>query len=121
MTAKALFMSDGLLNNIIRLEKNIQAEVDNEQKRASEWQARELLALQGAFAAAKAGEEQRFQQRLAEREEELRHEGAAIEAAALTWSQRLEMLSEATLRSVLKRHLATILPGGDYDHPHGQS
>ena len=39
-------MTDGLLENIIHLEKQIQASVSAEQVRAEQWQERELAALQ---------------------------------------------------------------------------
>ncbi|MGW8313465.1 MAG: hypothetical protein ACWGOL_09570 [Desulfuromonadales bacterium] len=113
-------MTDGLLDNIILLEKIIQAEVAREQVRAEDWRALELSALQGSLITAQAEENQRCQQQLAEKKEELLREQAAVEAASLAWCQLLTNLDEATLISVLRRHMATILPGGDHDHPHGQ-
>lgn len=113
-------MTDGLLNNIIQLEKSIQAEVADEQQRATDWQARELAALEAELAAAQAGEEERGRQLLAENKAALQREGAALEEAASAWCERLSKLDETTLHAALKRHLAAILPGGDHDHPHGQ-
>ena len=43
---KWLVMADGLLENIIQLEKQIQASVAAEQVRAEQWQERELAALE---------------------------------------------------------------------------
>ena len=114
-------MSDGLLTSIIQLEKQIQAEVAGEQERADEWQQRELATLEQSFAAANAGEKDNYQQQLAEKRLAIENEGAALEATSADWCERLRNLEEATLRELLRRHLAEILPGGEYDHPHGQS
>jgi hypothetical protein len=113
-------MTDELLNNIIQLEKVIQAEVAEEQARATAWQIRELSALQEALAAARKEEELHCRQLLAEKKSSLLREGAAIEEAVAAWCERLTSLEEAILQDVLKRHLVIILPGGEHDHPHGQ-
>jgi len=113
-------MTDGLLKNIIQLEKSIQTEVAAEQTRADEWQKRELAALQSSFTEAQATERERCRQRLTEKKTGLLREGAALEADSAAWCQSLSSLDNATLRDLLKRHLAAILPGGDHDHPHGQ-
>jgi hypothetical protein len=114
-------MTDGLLNNIIELEKRIQSEVAAEQARAEEWQVRELAGLQSYCAETRMVEEASCREALAEQEVQLKGEGAALEESASNWCQRLSALNDEMLRDVLKRHLAAILPGGDYDHPHGQS
>lgn len=114
-------MTDGLLENIIQLEKRIQLEVSAERARAEEWQQRELAAIDSSFAKALTAEELRSKQALVETRAALQSEGAALEAASTAWCQRLSQLDEVTLRGVLKRHLAVILPGGDHDHPDGQS
>ena len=114
-------MTDGLLENIIQLEKRIQSEVAAEQVHAEEWQQRELTVIESSFSEALADEEERCKQVLADKKAALQSEGAALEATTSAWCQRLSELDDATLRDVLKRHLATILPGGDHDHPHGQS
>ena len=113
-------MTDGLLESIIHLEKRIQADVADEQARACAWQQRELAALEASFAANQTNEEVSYQQQLAKKQVEVEQEGTALEAASSTWCQRLRNLEEATLRELLKRHLAVLLPGGEYDHPHGQ-
>jgi len=114
-------MTDGLLDNIIKLEKRIQAEVTAEQTRAEEWQARELATLLSECAETRTIEEARCRGLLAEQEEQLKGEGTALEEATSAWCQRLLALNAEVLHDVLKQHLAAILPGGDYDHPHGQS
>lgn len=113
-------MTDGLLENIIQLEKRIQIEVAAEQTRADEWQERELAALQSSFTEAQGTEKERCRGIMAEKKTGLIREGAALEADSSAWCQRLSNLDNATLRDVLKRHLAAILPGGNHDHPHGQ-
>jgi hypothetical protein len=114
-------MTDGLLDNIIELEKRIQSEVAAEQTRAEEWHVLELTGLQSRCAEGRIIEEARRRDALAEQEVQLKGEGAALEESASDWCQRLLALNDEMLRDVLKRHLAAILPGGDYDHPHGQS
>jgi hypothetical protein len=113
-------MTDGLLETIIQLEKRIQADAAEEQARAEAWQTRELAALQTAIAEAHTDREQRYRQLLDARKAELLREGAAMEAAASAWCERMASLDERCLHDVLERHLAAILPGGDNDHPHGQ-
>lgn len=114
-------MTDGLLQSIIQLEKHIQAEAVAEHARAEEWQQRELAAMESTFAAAMTAEKQRGRQMLAAKKVELKKKGAALESASSAWCQRLSDLDDATLQATLKQHLKAILPGGDHDHPHGQS
>ena len=118
-------MTDGLLENIIQLEKRIQAEVAAEQARANEWQQRELTTLQDAFTAAKTAEKERCLQSLAKEKSAILREGEALETASDAWCQRLSNLDNARLHDLLKQHLTAILPdgettGGDHDHPHGE-
>jgi len=113
-------MTDGLLENIIQLEKQVQANVAAERARAEQWQKRELAALETSLVAERSATEEQREQVLKEKKAALLREGADLEAAAKDWCQRLETLEETTLENVLKRHLAVVLPGGDHDHPHGQ-
>ena len=113
-------MTDGLLENIIQLEKQIQANVAAEQVRAEQWQKRELAALEISLLAERAATEKRRKQLLSEKKAALLREAAEIEAAAEDWCQRLAILDDTVLEEVLQRHLAGVLPGGDHDHPHGQ-
>ena len=113
-------MTDGLLENIIHLEKQIQANVAAEQVRAEEWQKRELAALETSFFTEQSTTEERLKQILTEKKAALLREGSALETEAKDWCHRLEKLDDSTLEDVLKRHLAGVLPGGDHDHPHGQ-
>ena len=113
-------MTDGLLEEIIALEKQIQAGVSAEQLRAERWRKRELAALESALVAERAATEEWRKRTLAEKKDALLREGADLEAAAKAWCLRLEQLDDAVLRYVLRRHLASVLPGGDHDHPHGQ-
>jgi urease accessory protein UreE len=114
-------MTDGLLENIIQLEKQIQANVAAEQARAGEWQERELAALESSLTEARIATEAQREQALAKRKAQLLREGDELEATAADWCGRLANLDDSTLEAVLKRHLAAVLPGGDHDHPHGQS
>jgi hypothetical protein len=114
-------MTDRLLQSIIQLEKHIQTEAAAEHARADEWQQRELAAMESSFAAVLTAEQERGRQMLAEKKAELKSKGAALESASSAWCQRLLDLDDAKLQDALKQHLAAILPGGDHDHPHGQS
>jgi len=114
-------MTDGLLQSIIQLEKHIQAEAAAEHARAEEWQQRELAAMESSFAATLTAEKERGRQMLAAKKSELKSKSAALVSASSAWCQRLLDLDDATLQDALKQHLAAILPGGDHDHPHGQS
>ena len=114
-------MTDGLLENIIQLEKQIQAEVAEEQERAKTWQERELAQLDQKLETARANEEERCRQTLTEQNTAVHQDVAKIKAETDAWCKRLAELDDATLSRVLKRKLAAILPGGDHDHPHGQS
>ena len=60
-------MTDGLLENIIHLEKQIQANVAAEQVRAEEWQKRELAALETSLFTARSTTEERLKQTLTEK------------------------------------------------------
>lgn len=114
-------MTDGLLESIIQLEKRIQAEVAAEQALAEQWQQRELAALEDSFTLAQTAELERSRQMLAKKKAEFQSKGASLESASSAWSRRLTTFDDARLHMALKRHLAAILPGGDHDHPHGQS
>jgi hypothetical protein len=113
-------MSDGLLENIIQLEKSIQTEVDREQLRAEEWQSREMANLETVLAGAKEEMAQHRSQRLAKTKSELEREGTKLQAEAEAWCKRLESLDDSVLRAILRSHLAVILPEDDHDHPHGE-
>ena len=114
-------MTDGLLENIIHLEKQIQANVADEQVRAGQWQERELATLESTLVETRTAIEKQRKQALIKKKAQLLGEGAGLEAAAKDWCKCLETLDDSTLEEVLKRHLAGVLPGGDHDHPHGQS
>ena len=114
-------MTDGLLENIIQLEKQIQAEVAKEQERAKSWQQRELAQLDLEFEAAQANEEERCRQILTEQNAAVHQNVEEIKAETEAWCKRIAALDDETLSKVLQRKLAAILPGGDHDHPHGQS
>jgi len=113
-------MTDGLLQNIIELEKQIQAEVAAEQVRAEQWRERELAELENSLAASKAATDEHRKQALEAGRTAFLEEGAAIEARTKSWCEQMEKLDERVVRDILRRHLAGILPGGDHDHPHGQ-
>lgn len=114
-------MTDGLLESIIQQEKRIQVEVAAEQARAEEWQQRELTAIESTFAATLTAENEHGQRMLDAKKTSLERQGVDLESASSAWCRSLLDLDEATLNDTLERHLAAILPGGDHDHPHGQS
>ena len=95
-------MNDGLLENIIQLEKQIQTNVAAEQVRAEQWQKRELAALETSLLEARSVSEERRKQVLTEKKAELLREGEGLEAEAKDWCQRLANLDDTTLEEVLK-------------------
>lgn len=113
-------MEDGLLDEIILLEKRIQAEVEAEEVRASAWRERELANLAAAETREKVAEEARFEQIMIRAQDSVRREAEALESAAQALCRRLEEIDDDDLRRALHRHLAILLPGGDHDHPHGE-
>ncbi|MEJ2471421.1 MAG: hypothetical protein P8Y91_08225 [Desulfuromonadales bacterium] len=113
-------MKDGFLDTIIQLEKQIQAEVATEKKRAEAWRERELAALETGVQAASTEIEERHRQILADKKAAYQEESAALKAATSRWCHNLEELDDTRLREVLQEHLKTILPGGEDDHPHGK-
>ena len=93
-------MSDGLLENIINLEKKIQFEVAAEQARAQKWQERELVSLKNALAESRESELARLNMRLNKEKVALQLESKELEAAASEWCRRLSSLEDTVLRSV---------------------
>ena len=114
-------MKDGLLDEIIHLEKRIQAEVAAEETRAAAWRDREIAALGAKTARKRAAEEARLERAMTKVRDKLRREAAALESTAAESCRRLESLDDEALRQVLRKHLPSLLPGGDHDHPHGES
>ena len=69
-------MTDGLLENIIHLEKQIQANVAREQVRAGQWQERELATLESSLVEARTAIEEQRKQGLIKRKAQLLREAA---------------------------------------------
>ncbi len=113
-------MKDGLLDEIIHLEKQLQDEVAVEEARAATWRDRELASLAEAKTRADAAEEEHRRQAMATADETARREAEELESRVTALCLRLENLADETLLRVLQRHLPTLLPGSDHDHPHGE-
>ena len=113
-------MTDGLLDNIIQLEKQIQAEIAAERDRAEGWQERELAQLQEGLAAARAEVAAQREASLATAQDALKQEGQRMQTTMAAWCEALQKLDDNVLRARLRAYLAELLPGGDHDHPHGQ-
>ena len=64
-------MTDGLLENIIHLEKQIQANVAKEQVRAGQWQERELATLESSLVEARTAIEEQRKQALIKKKAQL--------------------------------------------------
>ena len=114
-------MTDGLLDDIIHWENQIQAEVSAEQMRAKAWAEREVLALEKALSEKQDHILARRKEVLETKRKEIKQEGAELVAAEQNWCQRLKHLDDIILSKAIKLHLTSLLPGGDYDHPHGQN
>ena len=113
-------MGDHLLNAIITLEKELQAQVQKEAARASAWRERQFAEL--------AGEDQEFHAALATaRSKQLEAarqvavaKGEEQLAATRSWCARLERLPDEVCLAQLQPLLRRLLPEAGDDNPHGQ-
>ena len=114
-------MTDGLLTNIIQLEKSIQSDIAAEQTRAQRWEERELTQLEREQTQAKKAFAQKQEERMRAEKSELESASQTLLRRSKQFCHHLENIQEDILIQELKEHLQTIVFGGDDDHPHGQS
>ena len=114
-------MTDGLLEEIILLEKQIQQQLATEEERVARWRDRELSALDEILNSARQASLNTHDEALESAREDAEEEARRLVAVAEGWSQALLSLDDESLRRVLVKHLAMIIPEVFDDHPHGQS
>ena len=114
-------MPDGLLEEIILLEKQIQQQLKKEECRVEEWQKRELAGLDDML------ERVRDTTRsLVEAKQEATRKQASIDGQELVakeeqWCARVKGFDDRVLREALTQVLPLIFPEEHGDHSNGQS
>ncbi|MDT8440178.1 MAG: hypothetical protein RQ723_00780 [Desulfuromonadales bacterium] len=114
-------MTDGLLAEIILLEKKLQADLAAEEERCRVWRDRELALLDQELAAARQATDRSGEASSEQARSVAREEAAALLRRTKRWCQCLEGLKDADVRDSLSRHLRGVLPEASRDHPHGES
>ncbi|PLX73975.1 MAG: hypothetical protein C0614_12300 [Desulfuromonas sp.] len=113
-------MSDGLLQEIIGLEKELQAELADEERRSLAWRDRELLILEEELEVARsrccANDQQMIDRVRATAEAEAK---STVEAAK-AWCQKVVCLEEDRLLAALRSHLVVVFPETNDDRSHGK-
>ncbi len=114
-------MSDGMLHDILEVERRIEEQLAQERMRAEEWlaaqkdeidQQTEQALREAASTACQVG---------AGRCQNARNAGAARIREMRQQARKLRSLSDAMLRQTLQRHLSLITGGVHHDHPDGQN
>ena len=114
-------MTDGLLEDIIRWEKQIKQQLATEEQRARSWLEQEQSVLAEDLAAARSTADAGDPEALAKARQDVRREAEALVRAAEKWCNRLRRLDDEALAELLQEHLALIMPETADDHPHGKS
>ncbi len=114
-------MADELLNAVVRLEAEIQQQLEQEQARAAAWLAgvRKELAEENAQAVEKDGAAARHALQAAE--DEAKQLASALVAAEMRYCQSLEEIDDEMLLEVLGQELLKVLPEQRDDHQDGES
>lgn len=114
-------MADELLSHIIRLESEIQDQLQHEQDRAEAWleQVREEEGKR--LARVCADQEIAKNKALADARRQADRDAFEIEERERLRCQCLETLGDDELEKVLKRHLIKVLPRRNDDHQNVQS
>jgi vacuolar-type H+-ATPase subunit H len=114
-------MSDELLNAVIRLENQIQQQLQQEQARADTWLAGVRNEQEECGRRALQELEQENAQILAADGQSAEHEAGRLVEIEECYSRRLEKISDQVLSEVLGRQLTRLLPGAIDDHKDVQS
>ena len=114
-------MSDGMLHDILEVERRIEEQLAKERVRVEEWLAAQKAEIdklteqaqrEAAAAACQVG---------AGRCQNARNDGAARIREMRQQVRKLKSLSDAVLRQTLQRHLSLVTGGVHHDHPDGQN
>lgn len=112
-------MSDGMLHDILEVERRIEEKLAQERMRAEEWLAAQIDEIdqqteqalrEAATAACQVG---------AGRCQNARNDGAARIRKMRQQTRKLKSLSDAELRQALRRHLSRVTGEVHHDHPDG--
>ena len=114
-------MSDGLLEEIILLEKQIQQQLELEEQRVARWQEQELASLDVALKRSQQVLARKVAQELEVTAAQAREDGEDLAQSIEQWCQRLKSLDDQFLRELLTSCLSEVLLEAPDDHPHGQS
>lgn len=113
-------MSDGLLQEIISLEKELQAELGDEEQRSQAWSDRELSILEAELETARSRCRANDQQMIDQVRSSAETEAEKVVQAAKAWCQKLVQLEEDRLLPVLRCQLMAIFPETNDDRSHGE-
>jgi len=113
-------MSDGLLQEIIGLEKDLQAELADEERRSHAWRDRELRILEEKLEEVRSRCCANDQQLIDQVRSRAEVEAESTIEAAKTWCLKLSQLEEDRLLTVLRCHLAAVFPETNDDRSHGK-
>jgi len=104
-------MDTDILGEVIKVEKEIQANLEQERVKAREWLEKKKLELQRELENA----QQVIQEARSEHLDALQQEAEAAGAATLKRAEqdahRLTQLSDDTLMRIIEKHLRSIVPG----------
>lgn len=114
-------MNERLLDDIIALEKSIQAQVDAEEERSRTWRDHELDKLAEEERALQQTLETDFEAALEQVRNDVEADTVRLQANTEAYCRRLSELSDTALREALRTVLTRILPEAGNDHADGQS
>ncbi len=103
-------MEDDVLTRIISVEKEIQASLESERSKAREWLEEVRRETEGEFVKAEARIREASQKSLAKARKEATIKAENIVSEAEDEAARLRNLDDETLRGIIMRRLAMILP-----------
>ncbi len=114
-------MADELLNAVVRLEAEIQQQLEAEQGRADAWLAGVRKELTEEYQQIAEQDETAGQQARAAAETEAKELAAALVDDEMRSCRSLEDIDDETLVEVLRRELVKVLPEQSDDHQDGES
>ena len=113
-------MADELLNAVIRLEAQIQQQVESEQQRADRWLAQVRQELEKNQQEAQQKRDTAYAQALEEAKKRAEEQGQRLLAEQRQYRRALEEIADDRLLEVLRPELSKLLPESGDDHQDGQ-
>ena len=114
-------MSDGILKDVLKLEKQIEADLSREQERADAWCSRACRLVDEEMNCAQTEGTQTFERQGIEAVRSARRSAAAALRRERLWLRRLASLDDDSLLPLLDRQLIRVITGRDDDCPDDQS